>query len=548
MRLNIELSKITPESGGSNVGEVVKDEYQTDYVAGQDNISPFGLDLHNWVFPVTAVIVVLFVIATLLFPAMAKETLDGAKWGIIASFDWFFLLSANIFVIVSLALIFMPVGKIRLGGQEAKPEFTTMSWFAMLFAAGMGIGLMFWAVAEPVAYYTGWYETPFNVEANTPAARDLAMGSTIYHWGLHPWAIYAIVALSLAFFAFNKNMPLTIRSAFFPLLKDRVWGWPGHIIDVLAVVATIFGLATSLGFGAQQAASGLDYLFDLGSGTNVQMAIIVGVTAVALVSVLRGLDGGVKVLSNINMITAGVLLFFILFAGPTMTILETIWVTSSSYVANVVPLSNPFGREDSAWMQGWTVFYWAWWISWSPFVGMFIARVSKGRTVREFVTAVLIIPTVITTVWMSGFGGTALEQIQQGVGVLAENGLTEVSLATFQMFEGLPLTGIISFVGIILVLVFFVTSSDSGSLVIDSITAGGKTDAPTAQRVFWVVMEGAIAAALIFGGGDDALGAIQAVAISAGLPFTVILLIMTWGLLKGLTHERKLLLQRGELL
>ncbi|WP_323752675.1 BCCT family transporter [Marinobacter sp.] len=530
------------------MGEVVKDEYQTDYVAGQDNINPFGLDLHNWVFPVTAVIVVLFVIGTLMFPALAKETLDGAKWGIIASFDWFFLLSANIFVVVSLALIFMPVGKIRLGGQDAKPEFTRISWFAMLFAAGMGIGLMFWAVAEPVAYYTGWYETPFNVEANTAAARDLAMGSTMYHWGLHPWAIYAIVALSLAFFAFNKNMPLTIRSAFFPLLKDRVWGWPGHIIDVLAVVATIFGLATSLGFGAQQAASGLNYLFDVGAGTNIQMAIIVGVTALALMSVLRGLDGGVKVLSNINMITAGVLLFFILFAGPTMTILETIWITSSSYVTNVVPLSNPFGREDSAWMQGWTVFYWAWWISWSPFVGMFIARVSKGRTVREFVTAVLIIPTVITTVWMSGFGGTALEQIQNGVGVLAENGLTDVSLATFQMFEGLPLTGIISFVGIILVLVFFVTSSDSGSLVIDSITAGGKTDAPTAQRVFWVVMEGAIAAALIFGGGDDALGAIQAVAISAGLPFTLILLIMTWGLLKGLSQERKLLIQRGELL
>ena len=529
------------------MGEVVKDEYQTDYVAGQDNINPFGLDLHNWVFPVAAIIVVLFVIGTLMFPVAAKETLDGAKWDIIASFDWFFLLSANIFVVVSLALIFMPVGKIRLGGQDATPEFSTMSWFAMLFAAGMGIGLMFWAVAEPVAYYTGWYETPFNVAANSPEARDLAMGATLYHWGLHPWAIYAIVALSLAFFAFNKNMPLTIRSAFFPLLKDKVWGWPGHIIDVLAVVATIFGLATSLGFGAQQAASGLDYLFQVGSGTNVQMAIIVGVTALALISVLRGLDGGVKVLSNINMATAGIVLFFVIFAGPTMTILETIWVTSSTYVANIVPLSNPFGREDEAWFQGWTVFYWAWWISWSPFVGMFIARVSKGRTVREFVTAVLIIPTLITTVWMSGFGGTALEQIQQGVGVLADKGLTEVSLATFQMFEQLPWTGIVSFVGIILVLVFFVTSSDSGSLVIDSITAGGKTDAPTAQRVFWVVMEGAIAAALIFGGGEDALGAIQAVAISAGLPFTVILLLMTWGLLKGLTHERKLLLQRGEL-
>jgi len=529
------------------VGDVVKDEYQTDYVAGQDNISPFGLDLHAPVFPITAILVVVFVIGTLMFPEAAKALLDGAKLDIIATFDWFFLLSANIFVIVCLALIVMPIGKIRLGGMDAKPEFSTMSWFAMLFAAGMGIGLMFWAVAEPVAYYTGWYGTPFNVAANTPEARDLAMGATMYHWGLHPWAVYSIVALSLAFFSFNKGMPLTIRSAFFPLLKDKVWGWPGHIIDILAVVATIFGLATSLGFGAQQAASGFDYLFDTGSGINVQMAIIVGVTAVALMSVLRGLDGGVKILSNINMSLAAILLFFIIFAGPTMSILETLWVTTSSYVSNIVSFSNPFGREDEAWMRGWTVFYWAWWISWSPFVGMFIARVSKGRTVREFVTAVLIIPTLITSVWMSSFGGAALEQLNQGIGALAENGITEVSLATFQMFANLPFTGILSFMGIILVLVFFITSSDSGSLVIDSITAGGKTDAPTAQRVFWVVMEGAIAAALIFGGGADALGAIQATAVSAGLPFTVILLVMTWGLLKGLTHERKLLIARGEM-
>src|SRR5690554_2232052 len=234
-------------------------------------------------------------------------------------------------------------------------------------------------------------------------------------------------------------------------------------------------------------------------------------------------------------------------SGPTMAIIDTIWVTSSSYVANFIPLSNPFGREDEGWMQGWTVFYWAWWISWSPFVGMFIARVSKGRTVREFVTAVLVIPTVITAVWMSSFGGAALEQIDQGIGVLAEEGITNVSLAMFHMLENLPLTGIISFAGIVLVLLFFITSSDSGSLVVDSITAGGKTDAPTAQRVFWVVMEGAIAAALIFGGGAGALGAIQATAVSAGLPFTVILLVMTWGLLKGLTHERKLLIARGEM-
>ncbi|SET09868.1 betaine/carnitine transporter, BCCT family [Marinobacter segnicrescens] len=529
------------------MGEVVKDEYQTDYVAGQDNINPFGLDLHAPVFPITAILVVVFVVGTLMFPEGAKELLDGTKNAIINNFDWFFVLSANIFVVFCIALIFMPVGKIRLGGPDAKPEFSTLSWFAMLFAAGMGIGLMFWAVAEPVAYYTDWYGTPLNAEPNTAEGARMAMGGTMYHWGLHPWAVYAVVALSLAFFSFNKGMPLTIRSAFFPLLKDRVWGWPGHIIDVLAVVATIFGLATSLGFGAQQAASGLDYLFGTSAGINVQMAIITGVTFLALLSVLRGLDGGVKVLSNINMILAAVLLLFILFAGPTMAILEYVWVTSSTYVANVVPLSNPFGREDETWFHGWTVFYWAWWISWSPFVGMFIARVSSGRTVREFITAVLIIPTLITVVWMSGFGGTALEQIQAGVGELASEGLTDVSLAMFQMFENLPFTGIISFVGIVLVLVFFVTSSDSGSLVIDSITAGGKTDAPTAQRVFWVVMEGAIAAALIFGGGSDALGAIQASAISAGLPFTAILLVMCWGLFKGLSHERKLLLAEGKL-
>ena len=529
------------------MGEVVKDEYQTDYVAGQDNVTPFGLDLHAPVFPITAILVIVFVVGTLMFPGEAKTLMDGTKNAVLNNFDWFFVLSANIFVVFCITLIFMPLGKIRLGGPDAKPEFSTLSWFAMLFAAGMGIGLMYWAVAEPVAYYTDWYGTPLNAEANTPEGARMAMGATMYHWGLHPWAVYSVVALSLAFFAFNKGMPLTIRSAFFPLLRDRVWGWPGHIIDTLAVVATIFGLATSLGFGAQQAAAGLDYLFGISAGINVQMAIITGVTAVALISVLRGLDGGVKMLSNLNMMLAGILLFFIIFAGPTMEILGYVWTTSSTYVTQAVPLSNPFGREDETWFHGWTVFYWAWWISWSPFVGMFIARVSSGRTVREFITAVLLIPTLITVVWMSGFGGSALEQVQAGFGALGEDGLTDTSLAMFQMFEGLPLTNIISFLAIVLVLVFFVTSSDSGSLVIDSITAGGKTDAPTAQRVFWVVMEGAIAAALIFGGGADALGAVQASAIIAGLPFTAILLVMCWGLFKGLSHERQLLISEGKM-
>ncbi|BES72034.1 BCCT family transporter [Marinobacter nanhaiticus D15-8W] len=523
------------------MSESLKDEYSTDYQAGQDNITPLGLDLHKSVFFITAALIIFFVVGTLIFPEVSNSLLSGAKNGAIAHFDWLFLISGNIFVIFCLALIFMPVGKIRIGGKDAVPEFSTLSWFAMLFAAGMGIGLMFWGVAEPVAYYTDWYGTPLGVEPNTPEGANLALGATMYHWGLHPWAIYAIVALSLSFFAFNKGMPLTLRSAFFPIFGDRVWGWIGDVIDILAVLATIFGLATSLGLGAQQAAAGLNYLFGIDGGTATQIAIIVGVTCVALVSVVRGLEGGVRVLSNINMFLAAALLLFVIFAGHTVGVFQAMWTTASSYVANIIPLSNPFGREDETWFHGWTVFYWAWWISWSPFVGMFIARVSKGRTVREFITAVLIVPTVITVVWMSAFGGSALEQIQGGVGALASDGLTDVSLAMFQMFEYIPLTAVISFIGIVLVLVFFVTSSDSGSLVIDSITAGGKLDAPTQQRVFWAVMEGAIAAALIFGGGADALKALQAGAVSVGLPFTFVLLVMCYGLFKGLNNERALI-------
>jgi BCCT family betaine/carnitine transporter len=536
--------------GGSTVGDIVKDEYQTDYVVGQDNIAKFGFDMHNVVFPVTALLIILFVVGTLIFPTASGELLASAKDGAIAIFDWGFLLSANFFVLLCLALIVMPVSKIRIGGQDAKPEFSLFSWFAMLFAAGMGIGLMFWSVAEPVAYFTDWYGTPLGVEPNTPEAAKLAMGATMYHWGLHPWAIYAIVGLSLAFFTYNKGLPLTIRSAFYPILGDRVWGWPGHVIDIIAVLATIFGLATSLGFGAQQASAGLAFLFPeaIEGGLNVQVGIIAGVTAVATLSVIRGIDGGVKLLSNINMIIAGLLLAFVFFAGATLGIIEHMWTTTAAYVGNMLPLSNPFGREeDTTWFHGWTVFYWAWWISWSPFVGMFIARVSKGRTVREFVIAVLLVPTVITIVWMSTFGGSALAQIEAGVGTLASDGLTDVSLAMFQMLENIPLTAITSFMGIVLVLVFFVTSSDSGSLVIDSITSGGKIDAPKAQRIFWAVTEGVIAGVLLFVGGADALSALQAGAVSVGLPFTFVLLAMCYSLMKGLNHERRLLIAKGKM-
>jgi BCCT family betaine/carnitine transporter len=512
--------------------------YDTDYEIGQDNIRTWGMDFHNPVFIISSLMVLVFVIGTLMFPSEAKQAFDGSKNWSINNFDWLFLVAGNFFVLFCLLLIFLPVGKIRLGGVDAKPEFSRASWFAMLFAAGMGIGLMFWSVAEPAAYYTAWWGTPLKAPEGTPQGATTAMGATMFHWGLHPWAIYAVVALSLAFFTYNKKLPLTIRSAFFPFIKDRSWGWFGHVIDVVAVMATIFGLATSLGFGAQQAAGGLKYLFDIPNSINTQIAIIIGVTSVAIVSVVRGLEGGVKVLSNLNMSLAFLLLAFVILVGPGLGILSDLFDTTRAYVENLVPLSNWIGREDEKFYHGWTVFYWAWWISWSPFVGMFIARVSKGRTVREFLIAVLLIPTLVTIVWMTAFGGTGLAQIEAEVGQLA-NGISDVSLALFQMLENLPLAMLTSILGIVLVLVFFVTSSDSGSLVIDSITAGGKLDAPVPQRVFWATMEGLIAGALLFGGGADALGALQAAAISVGLPFTLILLAMCMALYMGLKHEQR---------
>ena len=366
----------------------------------------------------------------------------------------------------------------------------------------------------------------------------MALGATMFHWGLHPWAIYGVVALSLAFFTYNRGLPLTIRSAFFPILGNRVWGPIGHAIDVLAVLATMFGLATSLGLGAQQATSGLSHLFGIENTINTQIAVIVAVTAVALISVTRGLDGGVKLLSNINMCIAAVLLAFVAIAGSLNGFFNNFIMLIGSYAENIIPLSNWIDREDSSWYHGWTVFYWAWWVSWSPFVGMFIARISKGRTVRELMIAVLVIPTLLSAVWMSAFGGNALDQIQNNVGELTK-GVGDVSLTMFHMLAEMPMAEITSVLAIILVLVFFITSSDSGSLVIDSITAGGKVNSPVAQRVFWAIMQGLIAGVLLFGGGEDALKALQAGAITAGLPFTAILILMCFSLYKGLNQELK---------
>jgi BCCT family betaine/carnitine transporter len=514
--------------------------YETDYEIGQDNVRPAGLDLHNPVFFWSASLILLFVLISLLVPARAKEALEGARDWVINSFDWLLLSSGSVFVLFCVALILLPLGRIRIGGADARPDYSRMSWFAMLFAAGMGIGLMFWSVAEPVGYFTEWFGSPLNIAGGTEESKTAALGATMYHWGMHPWAIYSVVALSLAFFTYNKGLPLTIRSTFYPLLGDRVWGPIGHVIDTLAVFATIFGLATSLGFGAQQASGGLDFLFGIPATLLTQVIIIAVVTAIAVGSVVRGIDGGVKVLSNINIGFAAALLAFVVVAGGLVAFLSNAGTTIAGYAQYILPLSNPVGREDSTFYHSWTIFFWAWWISWSPFVGMFIARVSRGRTVREFLTAVLIVPTVVTTIWMTAFGGNGIDQVADGVGELA-GGIGDSSLALFQMLQSLPAAGITSVLAIILVLVFFITSSDSGSLVIDSITSGGKTDSPRAQRIFWAVLEGVIAAVLLLVGGADALSALQAGSVTVGLPFTFVLLLMCVALARGLRHEMRML-------
>ena len=505
-----------------------------DYKVGQDNVQIFGLDIHNPVFVISGVTIVLFVLFVLAFQEQAAEILGALRPWLTSTFDWVFMGAANIFVLFCLFLIVSPYGKIRLGGKDAKPSYSYPGWFAMLFAAGMGIGLMFFGVLEPVYHFQN---PPLGVDAtDIEAARAMGMAATIFHWGLHPWAIYAVVALALAFFTFNHGLPLTIRSAFYPILGDRVWGWTGHIIDTLAVFATLFGLATSLGFGAEQATAGLNYLFDWPASDFTKVVLIVVITMAALVSVLAGLDKGVKRLSEINMVLALILLLFVIAVGPTLDILTGFVTSTGSYLANVVPLSNWVGREDTDFMHGWTTFYWAWWISWSPFVGMFIARVSKGRTVREFVICVLIIPTLACVLWMNAFGGTAVFQfINDGyTGVTETVSAWTPELSLFKMLEPLPLTGISSAIGIVLVIVFFITSSDSGSLVIDSITAGGKVDAPVVQRVFWCTFEGLVAIALLLGGG---LASLQAAAIATGFPFAIVLVAMCYSLYVGLRAE-----------
>ncbi|MEX1213010.1 MAG: BCCT family transporter [Balneolaceae bacterium] len=497
-------------------------------------------DIHGPVFWPSTVLIALLIISTLIAGDAAEEAFNAVRVGITDSFSWLFVLSVNLFIGFVFYFAFSKFGTIRLGGQDAEPEFTTMAWFAMLFSAGMGIGLMFFAVAEPM-----WHLLyPPHAEAgSTDAVRD-AMGITFLHWGVHAWAVYAIVALALAFFAFNRGLPLSFRSVFYPLLGDRINGWMGDVVDILAVLATLFGLATSLGLGAAQAGAGMEYVFGIENTVWLQVFIIAGVTVIATVSVVLGIDKGVKVLSEFNIRLAGLFLLFILVVGPTLYILGSFVQNTGHYLQNFPSYATWTQMyEDGSFMNTWTVFYWAWWISWSPYVGMFIARISKGRTVKEFVLGVLIVPTILTFLWMSGFGGSALFLETSGLAEIASAVEADQTTSLFVLLDQFPLAMITSFLAIVLVLSFFVTSSDSGSLVIDSLTSGGKLDSPVGQRVFWATTEGLVAAVLLLGGG---LGALQAGAISTGLPFVLILLVMCYSLQRGLSREYRDLTEKRE--
>ena len=506
---------------------------------GENNWTGFGFDIHPQVSFVAGGLVVLFIAMTLIFSDQSAAFFDSVLNGIGSTFGWLYILAANFFVIVMILLASSRFGELRIGGPDALPEFSTFSWYAMLISAGMGIGLMFWSVAEPIFHYL----TPspmFDVPAESPQSSQVALGLTYFHWGLHPWGIYALVGLSLAFFAYNRGLPLTIRSIFHPLLGDRIYGFWGNIIDILSVLATLFGLATSLGLGVKQVSSGLNYLFGFPADTWYAVLLIGIITFFAVLSVIAGLDKGVKLLSTANLYMAGVFMLFLLVLGPTVYILQAFTQNLGFYIQNLPQLSfwvetfHGSGAEGTSWQNPWTIFYWGWWISWSPFVGMFIARVSKGRTVREFILGVMIFPTLLSFLWMSTFGGSALWLQTTGAADIATAVNEEVSTALFVMLESFPLTEVASFIGILLVTIFFVTSSDSGSLVVDHLTSGGKLDSPVPQRVFWAVTEGLCAAALLLGGG---LTALQSASIATGLPFTFVLLIMCYSLYKGLQEE-----------
>ncbi|WP_038345128.1 BCCT family transporter [Acinetobacter sp. A47] len=480
------------------------------------------------VFLSTVIIIAIFLAIVIIAPSSFELLTQQLKQWITDSFSWFYVLSVAVFLILLIYIACSASGKIKLGPDHSQPEYSNGSWFAMLFTAGMGIGLMFFGVAEPVMHYV----SPPSGDPESVESAQQALRITFFHWGLHAWAIYAVVGLALAYFAYRHNLPLKTRSALYPIIGKKIYGPLGDGIDTFATIGTVFGVATSLGFGVTQINSGLHYLFGIEQSSQIQVGLIIFVSILASLSVFLGLDKGVKRLSELNLILALVLLAFIFIAGPSIYLLQTTIQNAGSYFSNLFSMTfNLYAYQPNGWIGGWTIMYWAWWISWSPFVGMFIARVSRGRTIREFIVGVLLIPTGFTIVWMGFLGNAALFSIMQEHNVtLLQAVQNDSSVALFEFLNHLPLAGVMSLLATVLVMLFFVTSADSGALVTDYLTA--KTEnSPTWQRLFWTVLMAVLAIILLLVGG---LAALQASIIMSALPFTFVMLLMSWGLLKAL--------------
>ena len=502
------------------------------------NFVKWGFDMNLFVSLVSALLVIGFIVFTLIQPEVASATFNNINTILNQQFGWLFVLTINLSFVFLVVIGLSKLGKIRLGGFHAKPEFSNFSWYAMLFSAGIGIGIFFYGVAEPIYHL------------NIPSA--LQSGSAVdnfkimfLHWGAHAWSLYGLVAVGLGYFAYNKSLPFSFRSLFYPIIGDKIFGIIGDIIDTIAVLAVLFGLATSLGLGARQINSGLNYVFGTPVSTSIQVVLIIAITFLATLSVVSGISKGIKFLSQANTMISSLLLLMILLIGPTSYILSTYLSSMGIYLKEFfnVGLYTATAAEDVAWQGGWTIFYWAWWVSWTPFVGTFIARISKGRTIREIAIGTVVVPTLIITFAMTILGGAGIYLNTLKDGVIAEAINNNIATAMFEMIKYLVdwdlLRIAMYMISIIAIVLFFVTSSDSGSLVVDNLTSGGKKDSPKTQRVFWAVMEGVIAIAVLLLGGEAALKTLQSAVIITGLPFSIILLLMMYSLYKELQISYK---------
>lgn len=485
------------------------------------------------VFIPAVIVTLLLVIGTISNPELAGEVFSSTLAFITTNFGWFYMLSVAFFLVFIVGIAMTPWGSIKLGPDHAEPQYSFPAWFAMLFSAGYGIALLFFGVAEPVLHYA----SPPAGAAETVDAAKQAMQIAFFHWGFHIWAIYGLTGLVLAYFSFRHGLPLSMRSALYPIIGERIYGPIGHVVDVFAILGTLFGIATTLGLSVTQINAGINYLWpSIPISINVQIIAIAIITGLAICSVVAGLDKGVKNLSLLNMILAIGLMLFAFLVGPTIFILETFLQNTGSYLNNIIERTfnlQAYSRSD--WIGNWTLFIFGWTIAWSPFVGLFIAKISRGRTIRQFVFGVMFVPTIFTFLWFSVFGDTALHMIMvEGYTSLISDVQADNAIALFKLFELLPMTSIASFLAVVLIITFFVTSSDSGSLVIDSLAAGGALHTPVWQRVFWASIEGVVASALLLAGG---LSALQTMTIASALPFAIIMMIAALGMWRALVIE-----------